>query len=232
MSELLNTQEIMTWINQLIDNSQRFICLVSPFINLDREQMVMLEDASSRNVPITVIYRQGADKQISRNNDSFDFLKSVPAVKLFACPELHAKIYANEDYALLTSRNLYTAQEGCSIETGVYYENADPVYEGLRQIVDRLKRISKQVKQLGIKEPKSEMPECGFCIKCGKKIPYSPYDKPLCQECNNDYEEKGSKGSYRGDFCHRCGKEWDVRVRYPLDHACWEIDRRNRQQMW
>ncbi len=218
----------MSCINSLIENARHFITLVSPYIKLDDEQKLMINDASSRGIPITVVYRSEEERA---SNKSLDFLRHIPTVELIACPKLHAKIYANEDYALLASRNLYTAQEGCSIEVGVVFECFEQEYEELINSAERIKRIGNTIKKAITNIDQSDNPEKGFCINCGTSIPYSPYEMPFCSNCYKHWRMTGMRSSYPGSFCHRCGKKRDnIRAGMPMDYDCWEKDQETRPQ--
>jgi len=63
-------------------------------------------------------------------------------------------------------------------------------------------------------------PDEGFCIRCGKAIPYDPL-RPLCLDDFvkwNDWKDP----DYRENCCHRCGKRRKVSMGKPLCLACYK----------
>lgn len=59
----------------------------------------------------------------SMKQEDFDFFKQFPNVEILFENRLHAKYYANESSAILTSMNLYGFSQNNNIEAGVLIEN-------------------------------------------------------------------------------------------------------------
>lgn len=224
--EILDTDGVFYKVNRIIERAQKFIVLISPYISLNDEQVTALKMASKRGVSIFIIYRD-YDQNTPNPNRSLDDLQSIKNVQLSACPKLHAKIYANEDEIILSSRNLYTAQEGCSIEVGISISKELDLYEDLLERARRLFEISKRRKREKIDDIREDRSHKGFCIRCGKEIPYD-LTKPFCRECYfswatfNDYE-------FHENYCHKCGKKATVNdvisFARPLDVGCYILEK-------
>ena len=113
-------------------------------------------------------------------------------------PDLHSKIYLNEDVGLITSMNLYQPSINKSLEVGVRITNS----EKLREVKELIEKYLKD------KDTKRFQP--GFCIKTKEMIDYNvlkPIDKSVYV-----YNDKNLTMQY----CHKCGKESEVTVSNPL----------------
>jgi len=65
-------------------------------------------------------------------------------------------------------------------------------------------------------------PNEGFCIRCGKAIPYDPA-RPLCLDDFVKWNE-WKDPDYAENWCHRCRKRRKVSMGKPLCRACWRVD--------
>ena len=100
------------------------------------------EDDWSPSLKIVIAYRE-EENCSPLERESLSFLKRFPNTQLIPIPDLHAKIYANENEAILSSRNLTNRKEGCSIEVGVVFDNTELIYNNLIKTVERLKEYAK-----------------------------------------------------------------------------------------
>lgn len=213
MLSFLDTQGVFAKLNYMIKNARRFIALVSPFINLDPEQIVLLKNASEMGVPITIIYRLDDSKTTKR----MEKISELPGIQIIGCPELHAKIYATEEGAIMASRNLTTRQEGCSIEVGVFFDHYEEIYIELINTIKNLRRIedSKTITDNRTEKLAHE----GFCIRCRKKINLS-LEEPLCPSCYEKWS-RYSNTTYMENYCHFCGKMVSgITFEKPMEYDC------------
>lgn len=111
-------------------------------IELSTEQKLNFKGAAERNIKIVIAYRE-EENCSPLERESLSFLKRFPNIQLIPIPDLHAKIYANENEAILSSRNLTNRKEGCSIEVGVVFDNTELIYNNLIKTVERLKEYAK-----------------------------------------------------------------------------------------
>lgn len=205
---------------QIISEARQRLTLVSPYNrhwgHLRREVVA----AEQRDVDVTVFYRADEPIPIAEH----DSITAVP-IRM-----LHAKIYANETAALVTSMNLLESSAMYSRDVGLMVR--DPKLRGeidgfIKSLWDsvetdtpswatangngnaaRLHRVSNandiaQVIDIG-----------GFCIECGSPVSFDP-GKPLCPQC---YSRYGRNGAHR--LCHKCGELHRTLLNEPLCRDC------------
>lgn len=230
MAEILAIDGPFFELSKLIDEAHQFLLLVSPYICFTPGQLRKLYSASKRGVEITIVFRyfeSSEDAQIRSSflDETFDF----PNIKIIACPDLHAKIYANEKAAILTSRNLYERKEGSSIEVGVHFTKIDDPQMYLK-LLELAKEISEFdeceiiVDNINLLRRRRyyRTPQWGYCIRCRDKIVFNP-NRPYCLTCYNDWLSlDGGNKSIKERFCHRCGmRKGDIWCSHPQDRDCY-----------
>lgn len=219
MAVFMNSSKVLARIDDIINQAKKYLYIVSPYINLsyDVERLMFLEKASKRGVKITIVYRLDNDKTYSELQQLFDF----PNVKIIGCPELHAKIYANEYEAILSSKNLTTRIETCSIEVGVLFKNNEPIYDDLIKTAKNIADIKNAIEMLDNTDNESETDNHGYCIRCGKPIKLNLLN-PMCPGCYRIWAQFADP-SYVETFCHYCGKKaYDITFEYPMEFECYQ----------
>lgn len=222
---------IMLNVGDLIKSSEKFICIVTPYMNWTDELYRVLKVAKSKEIPVLIILRDPANQQYN-NNSLIKELSLFPNIALYYCKDLHAKIYLNEKVAILPSKNLYERKDNnCSIEVGIKISSSNGIFEILKSIAE-LKTSMPQSPILTsdtackffniLLKPKkfaesttlnSLLRKCfeienkkqekvGFCIRCGKEIPFST-NAPLCLECWKSWQTYSDYSS-RENYCHGC----------------------------
>ena len=217
MADYLHTQRIFSAFDRMIRESEEFITIVSPYIILDGEQSMLLRNAAERGVSITIIYRLDSTETAKR----LKVLSDLPGIKILGCPDLHAKIYATEDVAILTSKNLTTRKSDCcSIEIGILVERDDDFYEDLINSANEFEQISKKNVLVDNSATLEQIinPK-GYCIRCGTQIRLNA-DYPLCTKCYSDKNSADCNSTEK--YCHFCGKEAaEITLRYPVEGKCY-----------
>lgn len=96
----------------LIEEAKTELILVSPYVKMDNwgKMKSCLERAIERGVIITLIARKNADQDLS-------YIKSLN-LKLVLVNDLHAKVYINDNKAIVTSQNLLHSSDINSVEIG------------------------------------------------------------------------------------------------------------------
>lgn len=227
MPVFLETDDIFAKLNNLIDEAQKFICLVSPYITFNSTQILKIKKAAEEGVPVTIVYRKDA-----RNKDTeieLSKLADTPSIRVIGCPNLHAKIYANERNAILTSRNIWDRQKGCSIEVGVLFKRYEPIYdellstaEDLIELDDATPFIDNRKKQKGMEIITGR----GYCIRCGRQIPYN-LTQTYCPNCKDKWQKSGGYEKTREKYCHRCGQWGDyITSVHSLCYYCYNQTKR------
>ncbi len=138
---ILDTKEIVEELFYIINTSTKELIIVSPYIQLTRwnELYKAIDKALERGVPITFISRE-RDRYYRK--DSMKILDEFrkKGCSVFIVPDLHAKIYCNDERALITSMNLYRASTEKSKEIGVLITNE-------KNVKDTKEIISQIIKQ-------------------------------------------------------------------------------------
>lgn len=220
MAEFLDTQGVSYYLKKLIDNSNDKLYLISPYLQLNNQLKLSLEDRHKFSIDIIIIYGKVSDI----NPDDSAWLQSMPGIKLLFHKDLHAKCYFNEKEAVITSMNLYMFSQQNNVEMGIYIskEKDEKLYKQVANEVDRIKRGSEHrtisVQKVENKKPenpkqkptakteakKSNSKSTGYCIRTGVEIPFN-VEKPLSYEAYKKWNEFGDP-DYSEKFCHFSGE--------------------------
>jgi|GEM_PF-887518 len=114
--------EISSKITTLIDSAEKELFIVSPFVNIDKWEKMKdcLIRARNKNVKIWFYVRKNAE----HNNYSLRYLYEIGINPIFI-ENLHAKLYVNERYGIVSSQNLYYYSDIKSIDIGYQTENTE-----------------------------------------------------------------------------------------------------------
>lgn len=205
---------------RIISEAKQRLTLVSPYNrhwgHLRREVVA----AQQRGVDVTVYYRAEEPSPLAEH----DSITAIP-IRM-----LHAKIYANETTALITSMNLVETSAMYSRDVGLLVQDAelrreiDGFIRSLWDSVDtdapsgaaangngstaRLHRVSTAADIAAVIDIGA------FCIECGSALTFDP-GKPLCPQC---YSRHGRNGVHQ--ICHKCGEPHRTLLNEPLCRAC------------
>lgn len=116
MAKFLNTKQHSEWISRIIDEAERELILLVPYIKLSEKLLKALRYANSRGVETLLIYRESKLSPKEREK-----LLSISNLNLMHHPNLHAKCYMNENYLIIGSMNLYEYSELNNREMGVLF---------------------------------------------------------------------------------------------------------------
>ncbi len=112
--ELLETAAQSHEIEKIIENSQDYLILVSPYLQINNRLKPKLSDCFKRNNKNLILYREQMLSETDLN--WFDKYKNVFLIPI---RNLHAKCYLNEEIALITSMNLLDYSQVNNHEIGV-----------------------------------------------------------------------------------------------------------------
>ena len=123
MAQFVEGNNLNSVLENIIRNADEYLFLISPYIKLhDRIKDQLKLKKSNSELQITVVFGK-AEKGTNRISlEDADFLKTFPNIEIRYEKNLHAKYYASEDGALITSLNLYDASQNVNIEAGVYMQ--------------------------------------------------------------------------------------------------------------
>jgi hypothetical protein len=219
--EFLIDWQIGDALLRLITESKERLTLVSPYNkhwgHLKRE----VAAAKRRGVSVRIYYRADESNPAGDYND----IDAIP-VRM-----LHAKIYANEAAALVTTMNLVEASATHSREVGFLIRDsrllgqvdsyvatfadgseteAPPAFGN----TNRNGSESAQYRVESANDIAKIIDGFGFCIECGNPITFDP-GRPLCPSCYSRFGRNGVHG-----HCHKCGEDHSTQINQPLCSAC------------
>ena len=121
MAKFYTGNELNTAIEALFEDAQEQLILISPYIKLhDRFVSVLKTKKDNPKLKITIVFgKNDEDYSKSLRSEDFSFFKEFPNVEIKYEKRLHAKYYANESKAIITSMNLYSYSQDNNIEAGV-----------------------------------------------------------------------------------------------------------------
>ena len=234
MAEFLTANGISDNLEKLIKNSEERLFLVSPYLQIADSLKDLIKVRDSLSIDIRVVYR----KDVEINAKDKSFLQELTSVRIFACENLHAKCYLNENTAIIASMNLYQYSQQNNREMGIKVEREDesglygdifkevmvilqtsqePEFPAEKTKKDAPAASKKVPKKINKKHQKKDM---GFCIRCGTDLKFNP-EKPLCYKCFKSWE-KHNNPEYVEKFCHACGTEYTSTVAKPVCYACYK----------
>lgn len=113
-------------LENIFENAQTQLLLISPYIKLhDRYISSLKAKMNDPELQIIIVFgKNEEDLTRSMKEEDFNFFKQFPNIEIRYEKRLHAKYYANENNAILTSMNLYSYSQDNNIEFGVMTKNS------------------------------------------------------------------------------------------------------------
>lgn len=237
-AEFLDTQGVSYYLKKLINNSNDKLYLISPYLQLNNQLKLSLEDRHKFSIDIIIIYGKVTDI----NPDDSAWLQSMPGIKLMFHKDLHAKCYFNEKEAIITSMNLYMFSQQNNVEMGIYIskEKDEDLYNQVAKEVDRIKRGSEH-RTISVQKVENKKPETtkqqsvpkaenrkhnnnqtGYCIRTGVEIPFN-VEKPMSYEAYKVWSQFGDP-DYPEKYCHFSGEpsNGETSVSKPILRKNWK----------
>jgi RNA polymerase-binding transcription factor DksA len=121
MAKFLTGNELNSELEKILEGAEEQIILISPYIKLhDRYASTLRTKLNNHKLEITIVFGKNEDDMSrSMKQDDFNFFKEFPNIQIRYEKRLHAKYYASESAAILTSMNLYSYSQDNNIEAGV-----------------------------------------------------------------------------------------------------------------
>jgi hypothetical protein len=121
MADFLTGKELNNTIGHLFEAAKAQIIIISPYIKLHSGYKELLAPhRNNHKVELTVVFgKNDQDLTKSMGAESFKFFREFSNVEIRHEPRLHAKYYANENFSILTSMNLYSFSQDNNIEAGI-----------------------------------------------------------------------------------------------------------------
>lgn len=218
---ILNPLDTQNYLSRLINEAERRIVLVSPYVRFDKLRSLVrnIQGALTRGVQVTLIVRE---KDFSTGKDDVWASEALAQLRqagllVHELKDLHAKIYFSEKHALLTSLNLLESSFNNSIEIGTWIPAGTPEYEAVAAfhkteiLPTATKAPALSTAPISIPAPPTKTPE-----------PSAP-KRP--QRASSTRESRPPPKSddiiiFEGGHCIRCGDELDFNMDRPLCRDC------------
>ncbi|TKK64114.1 hypothetical protein FC093_23290 [Ilyomonas limi] len=170
MATFLTGNDLNAQLENLFEYADEYIILISPYIKLhDRYASALKAKKDNPNLKIIVVFGKNEDDfSKSMKQEDFNFFKDFPNIEIRYEKRLHAKYYANESSAILTSMNLYNFSQDNNIEAGVLTNRKGILGSITSQdtlendAAGYFQRVIEQSDLLFLKEPKFESTLLGF----------------------------------------------------------------------
>lgn len=120
MAKFLTTRGTTSEVEKIINNAQKSVVLITPYVSIPVSLFQNLTDADKRGVRITLVYGK---KRLER--DVHAHLRRLKNLRVYFLENLHAKCYFNELSMVITSLNLYDFSEQKNREMGVLVTRQD-----------------------------------------------------------------------------------------------------------
>ena len=123
MAQFVEGNNLNSVLENIIRNADKYLFLISPYIKLhDRIKDQLKLKRSTNELEIVVVFGKAENGTNRLTLEDADFLKSFPNMEIRYEKNLHAKYYASDEGALITSLNLYDFSQNQNIEAGVFME--------------------------------------------------------------------------------------------------------------
>lgn len=222
--ELLTAHHLPYRVVNIIENAQQFVVLVTAYLTSWTHLDHAIKATIARGVPITLVMRapDGAKRDREKRQDEADDLKKL-GVKVHFVERLHAKAYANEQEAIVTSFNLVSGSNE-SIELGVLIQDQALVSELINKVrtyCPELSPVGKHAEHAKAAAPAAKAAESAFCIGCGDLRPFDG-TKPMCLSCYRSSKKGTDVERLPRRSCHACGKPGPGTLDKPICPECWK----------
>lgn len=121
MAKFLKGNELNSELEKLFEKAEEQLILISPYIKLhDRYASTLRTKINNPKLKITIVFGKNEyDISKSMKQEDFIFFKEFPNIEIRYEKRLHAKYYASENYAIMTSMNLHSYSQNNNIESGI-----------------------------------------------------------------------------------------------------------------
>ena len=126
MATFLYDDDLNAEIGRVFREADQQLIIISPFIKLhSRLKDELKAKVNPHKVEITIVFGKNEKRlEKSLGPEEFSFLKELPNITIKYNERLHAKYYANERAAILSSMNLYDFSQNNNIEFGILTESS------------------------------------------------------------------------------------------------------------
>lgn len=223
--ELLTAHHLPYRVVNIIENAQQFVVLVTAYLTSWTHLDHAIKATIARGVPITLVMRapDGPQRDQKKRREEADDITKL-GVKVHFVERLHAKAYANEQEAIVTSFNLVSGSNE-SIELGVLIQDqhlVDDLINKIRTYCPELSPLGKPAAQAkAAATPVAKAVESAFCIGCGEARAFDG-TRPMCLSCYRSSKKGTDMERLPRRACHACGKPGPGTLDRPICPECWK----------
>jgi RNA polymerase-binding transcription factor DksA len=236
MARFLKGNDLNAELEKIFETAEQNIILISPYIKLhERYKSSLLTKLHNENIEITVLFGKNEnDMSRSMKQEDFDFFKQFPNIEILHEERLHAKYYANESKAILTSMNLYGYSQNNNIEAGILIENSLTKDKNIdNETWEYFKTVLEQAELLFEKRPVFEKKNFFNSTKYIKsKVEIDKLSdffnnksyKKVSKKNTSKREDVSTKSIKNGiGYCIRTGKEITFNIEKPMQYEAFKM---------
>ena len=230
MNKVISDSFINSHLLELIEKSEKYLVLVSPYLKLWGHLETQLENSIKRGVDVKVYYRSSEEKKYKTTYDKLTKM----GLKVYKIDTLHSKLYLSEKEGLMTSMNLLDFSKSNSREIGILTDERRMLSQ-FKEYIEKLTQkpivpkkslfdIGKDFLTGSTKDDKPDFKRTqsngdGYCIRCFTSISFN-MKIPYCKKC---YKSWNKKKDYKEDYCHKCSKKWETTYYKPICLSCFRV---------
>jgi len=248
MAKFLTGNELNLELENIFENAYQQLILISPYIKLhDRYLSVLRTKKDNPKIEIILVFgKNEEDISKSMKQEDFNFLKDFANIQIRYERRLHAKYYANEASAILTSMNLYSYSQDNNIEAGVMTKAsvlgdlANSLLTNIggddsldNQALNYFKRVIKQSELLFCRRPQYESVLLGLTKRYKESITevdnlsdfFNRVQNDMTFRKNTNFQGKFENAKVVEEakgFCIRTGKQIPFNPKLPMCDAAYQ----------
>ena len=246
MAKFLTTKQISSNLEELIQEADKTLYLVSPYLKLSKDFQELINSRNKNEKKTVIIYGK-----YELTPEQLRFLTSLRHVYLKFHENLHAKCYISDTKLIITSMNFYEYSMINNKEIGVLYDVEDPedqaiytkTFDHIKFIeensndkpfelsvnnvqpvsrVDHKTETSKEQLPTKSETKKSNGIHTGYCIRTGVPISFN-VEKPMSYTAFQSWNKYGDP-DYSEKFCHFSGESsnGETSVNKPILKKNWK----------
>jgi hypothetical protein len=123
MDKFILPVDLLSELCSIVTTAKKEIFVACPFPEIHHHfKRALKEKQTHKDILITFLYGKTTNNSDYKLKDEdFEFLKSFPNIRIIYHKRLHAKFYANENVALITTLNLNHTSSNNNIEYGIKF---------------------------------------------------------------------------------------------------------------
>lgn len=247
MAKFITGNELNLEVENVFKNANDTLILISPFIKLhERYISVLKTKLTNYDLKIFIVFgKNEQDLGKSLRKEDLDFFKDFPNIEIRYEKRLHAKYYANEKTAIISSMNLYSYSQDNNIESGVLTETKTALSNLSSLVLDKesfdvqaskyFDLVIEQAELIFKKTPVFESKLLGLKKEYKESVieedridaffkDSSQFEKGLYKQKITRVNETPQKNTQeKGGYCIRCGSSISYNPEKPLCSNCYKI---------